>query len=60
MVVDAEGYILALAVVPADVQDCDTLPTLDESKPLWPSLRLAILDGAFRAKRCEEWCNVQA
>lgn len=58
MMVDAEGHILALAVVPADVQDCDTLPTLDEGKPLWPSLRLAVLDGVFRAKRCEEWCNV--
>ncbi|GAB6841155.1 IS5-like element ISMac15 family transposase [Methylorubrum rhodinum] len=58
MMVDAEGHVLALAVVPADVQDCDTLPTLDEGKPLWLSLRLAVLDGVFRAKRCEEWCNV--
>lgn len=57
LMVDAEGHILALAVVPADVQDCDTLPALDQDKPLWPSLRLAVLDGVFRAKRCEEWCH---
>jgi len=58
LMVDAEGHILALAVVPADVQDCDTLPTLDQAKPLWPNLRRAVLDGVFRAKRCEEWCHV--
>ena len=54
--VDAEGHILALAVVPADVQDRDTLPTLDDGKAAWPSLRLALLDGAFTAERCREWC----
>lgn len=58
LMVDAEGFILAVTVVPADVQDCDTLPALDAGKELWPSLRLAILDGVFRARRCEEWCNL--
>lgn len=48
--VDADGHILALAVVPANVQDRDTLPALDEAKPTWPSLRLAILDGACTAE----------
>lgn len=56
MMVDAEGHILAMAVVPANVQDCDTLSALDDNKPFWPSLRL--FDSVFRAKRCEEWCNL--
>ena len=54
--VDAEGHLLALAVVPANVQDRDTLPALDEGKVAWPSLRVALLDGAFAAERCREWC----
>ena len=29
LMVDAEGFILAVTVVPANVQDCDTLPALD-------------------------------
>lgn len=56
--VDAEGHVLALAVVPANVQDRDTLPALDAGKEKWPSLRLALLDGAFTAKRCQEWCGL--
>lgn len=32
--VDAEGHVLALAVVPANVQDRDTLPALDDGKEL--------------------------
>jgi putative transposase len=56
--VDAEGHILALAVVPANVQDRDTLPALDDGKPAWPSLRLAIFDAAFTGERCEEWCHL--
>lgn len=56
--VDAEGHWLAVAVVPANVQDRDTLSALDAGKPEWPSLRLAILDGAFTAERCQEWCNL--
>lgn len=47
-----------LAVVPANVQDCDTLSALNEGKPFWPSLRLGLFDSVFRAKRCEEWCNI--
>ena len=54
--VDAEGHILALAVVPANVQDRATPPALDDGKAAWPSLRLALLDGAFTAERCREWC----
>ncbi|SFL98559.1 Transposase DDE domain-containing protein [Methylobacterium pseudosasicola] len=56
--VDAEGHVLAVAVVPADVQDRDTLSVLDDGKEQWPSLFLAILDGAFTAERCREWCHI--
>jgi len=56
--VDAKGHLLALAVVPANVQDRDTLPALDDGKEQWPSLRLAILDGAFTAECCQDWCNI--
>lgn len=56
--VDAEGHVLALAVVPANVQDRDTLPALDDGKEQWPSLRLAIFDGAFTAKRCQDWGSI--
>jgi transposase len=55
--VDAAGHRLAVAVVPAGVQDRDTLPALDRGKTAWPSLRIAIYDGAFTAARCEEWSN---
>ena len=55
--VDAGGHILALAVVPANVQDRDTLPALDDGKVMWPSLRLALLDGAVTAERCQAWCH---
>jgi transposase len=56
--VDAEGHMLAVAVVPAAVQDRDTLPALDAGKACWPSLREAIYDGAFTADRCREWSNL--
>jgi putative transposase len=56
--VEAEGHVLALAVVPANVQDRDTLLALDDGKEQWPSLRLAILDGAFTAERCQDWCHL--
>jgi putative transposase len=55
--VDADGLWLAIAVVPASVQDRDTLEALDPGKAAWPSLREAILDGAFTATRCHEWSN---
>ena len=55
--VDADGNWLAVAVVPASVQDRDALPALDAGKAAWPSLREAILDGAFAAERCREWSN---
>ena len=55
--VDAEGTWLAVAVVPASVQDRDTLEALDPGKAAWPSLREAILDGAFTAASCHEWSN---
>jgi putative transposase len=56
--VDAEGHWLAVAVVPASVQDRDTLAALDVGKAAWPSLREAILDGAFTAARCQEWSHL--
>src|SRR3954463_9892696 len=55
--VDADGTWLAIAVVPASVQDRDTLAALDVGKAAWPSLREAILDGAFTAASCHEWSN---
>ena len=55
--VDADGTWLAVAVVPASVQDRDTLEALDPGKAAWPSLREAILDGAFTAASCHEWSN---
>jgi putative transposase len=55
--VDADGNWLAVAVVPACVQERDTLSALDDGKAAWPSLRVAILDGAFTAERCREWSN---
>ncbi|MHC2107096.1 hypothetical protein [Methylobacterium sp. CM6246] len=56
--VDAEGHVLAISVVPANVQDCDTLSAFDDGKDQWPSSRLAILGGAFSAERCKDWCNI--
>ena len=54
--VDADGA-WPVAVVPASVQDRDTLEALDPGKAAWPSLREAILDGAFTAASCHEWSN---
>ncbi|MBB5693835.1 hypothetical protein [Muricoccus pecuniae] len=34
------------------------MPALDVDKATWPSLRVAILDGAFTAERCREWPNL--
>ena len=56
--VDAEGYWLAVAVVPASVQDRDALEALDAGKARWPSLREGVYDGAFAAERCRAWSNV--
>lgn len=56
--VDADDTWLAIAVVPASVQERDTLPALDAGKAAWPSLREVILDGAFTAERCREWSNL--
>lgn len=56
--VDADGNWLAIAVVPASVQERDTLPALNTGKTAWPGLRVAILDGAFTAERCREWSNL--
>ena len=49
--VDAAGHLLAIAVVPASVQDRDTLTALDVGKECWPSLREAVYDSAFAASR---------
>ena len=40
------------------MQDRDTLAALDAGEAAWPSLREAILDGAFTAGRCQEWSNL--
>ena len=64
--VDADGAWLAVAVVPAGVRDRDCLEALTAGKQAWPSLLgasgacrdEAVLDGAFTAARCEEWCNI--
>src|ERR1700755_61105 len=42
VLVDADGVWLAVATVPASVQERDTLPALDDGSAHWPSLRLAI------------------
>ena len=55
--VDAEGHWLAVAVVPASVQDRDALEALDEGKARWPTLREGVYDGAFAADRCRAWSN---
>ena len=46
-----------MAVVPASVQDRDTLGALDGDKACWPGLREGVYDGAFAAERCREWSN---
>jgi transposase len=55
--VDAEGFWLAVAVLPANVQDWDTLPALDAGKAHWPSLREGVVDRIFRPAVCQEWAN---
>lgn len=57
VIVDSDGAVLVAAVVPANVQDRDCLEALTAGKAKWPSLRLCLLDGAFTAERCREWCN---
>ena len=56
--VDAEGHWLAVAVVPASVQDRDALEALDAGKARWPTLREGVYDGAFAADRCRAWSNL--
>lgn len=56
--VDADGAVLAVAVVPANVQDRDGLKALSAGKAAWPSLLLAVLDGAFTAERCRDWYHL--
>ena len=58
VIVDSDGATLVAAVVPANVQDRDCLEVLTSGKANWPSLRLCLLDGAFTAERCREWCNL--
>jgi putative transposase len=38
--VDADGNWLAVVVVPASVQERDTLPALDQDKTAWPGLQV--------------------
>jgi transposase len=56
--VDAEGHWLAVAVVPASVQDRDALEVLDTGKACWPTLREGVYDGAVAAERCRAWSNL--
>jgi putative transposase len=56
--VDAEGHMLAVAVLPASVQDRDTLEALDGGKACWTGLKEAVLDRAFAADRCRAWSNL--
>ncbi len=56
--VDVEGPMLAVAVLPASVQDRDTLEALDGGKACWTSLKEAVVDGAFTAERCRAWSNL--
>ena len=56
--VEADGAWLAVAVVPANVQDRDCLEALSAGQEAWPSLRVAVLDGAFTAERCRDWCHL--
>jgi transposase len=56
--VDVEGHWLAVAVVPASVQDRDTLEALEAGKTRWPTLREGVYDGAFAAERCCAWSNL--
>ena len=56
--VDAEGHWLAVAVVPASVQDRDTPEALDAGKARRPTLREGVYDTAFAAERCREWSNL--
>ena len=53
--VDADGTWLAVAVVPASVQERDTLAALDVGKAERPNLRL---DGAFAVERYRTWANL--
>ena len=55
--VDAEGHWLAVAVVPASVQDRDAPEALDAGKARWPTLREGVYDGAFAAERCRAWSS---
>ena len=55
--VDADGGWLAVAVVPASVQERDTLPALDNGKAAWPTVRVALLAGRFTPQPCEEMSN---
>ena len=57
VLVDAGGVWLAVNTVAASVQERDTLSALDIGSTHWPSLRLAIFNGAFVADRCREWAN---
>jgi putative transposase len=56
--VDGQGHWLAVAVMPASVQDRDTLAWLETGKACWPSLREGVYDGAFGAERCREWSTL--
>nr|WP_282572328.1 transposase [Roseomonas acroporae] len=43
--------------MPASVQERDALPALDAGVAAWPSLRVALFDGGFVARRCHDRCD---
>ena len=57
VLVDADGVWLAIAVVPASVQERGLLPAPGNGRAARSGLHVAILDGAFTAGRRREWSN---
>ena len=51
------SHWLAVAIVPACVQDRDVLDALDAGKACWRSLRERVYEGAFVAQRCCAWSS---
>jgi len=50
--------LLDYIITEAKSRHLKRLPALDTSKVAWPSLRVAVLDGAFTAEHCREWSNL--
>jgi len=51
MIVDCLGFLLAVHVHPANIQDREgAKPTLDKLERLYPLLTIILADGGYRAK----------